>query len=155
MAIGNRIKEARKEKGLTQKALADSIGMAQATLSQLETGSSAGSTLLASIATKLGVRALWLETGKGPRKEEQTIIDYEETALSHTQEKGLAVREESRVTYNATPSVSLMYVTAREIALLTAFRECTDQGQRLIEKTSASAERDAERVKTLRAISGT
>lgn len=39
--------------------------MAQATLSELETGESAGTTLIASLASALGVNPLWLETGKG------------------------------------------------------------------------------------------
>lgn len=52
------------------------------------------------------------------------------------------------------PKIALIYATEREIALLTAFRECTDRGQRLIEKSSNSAERDKERIKELRAIFG-
>lgn len=65
MSIGSRIKEARKAAGLTQKALAQKVGMAQATLSELETGESQGTTLIASFAAALGVNALWLETGAG------------------------------------------------------------------------------------------
>lgn len=39
--------------------------MAQASLSELETGESQGTTLVATIAAALGVSALWLETGRG------------------------------------------------------------------------------------------
>lgn len=39
--------------------------MSAPTISELETGKSAGSTKLAAIASALGVNALWLETGKG------------------------------------------------------------------------------------------
>lgn len=65
MTIGTRIREARKRAKLTQAQLASRVGMRQATLSELETGESAGTTLLASLAAALGVNALWLETGKG------------------------------------------------------------------------------------------
>jgi phage repressor protein C with HTH and peptisase S24 domain len=65
MSIGSRIKEARKAAKLTQKELATKVGMAQASLSELETGESQSTTLVASLAAALGVSALWLETGKG------------------------------------------------------------------------------------------
>lgn len=65
MSIGSRIKEARKAAKLTQKELAKRVGMAQASLSELETGESQSTTLVASLAAALGVSALWLETGKG------------------------------------------------------------------------------------------
>lgn len=66
MSIGSRIKEARKHAKLSQKALAQKVGMSQSSLSELETGESSGTTLIASFAAALGVNALWLETGKGP-----------------------------------------------------------------------------------------
>jgi phage repressor protein C with HTH and peptisase S24 domain len=50
---------------MTQRELAAKVGIKQPTLSELETGESAGTTNLASIAAALGVSALWLETGKG------------------------------------------------------------------------------------------
>jgi phage repressor protein C with HTH and peptisase S24 domain len=65
MSIGSRIKEARRAAKLTQKALAQKVGMAQASLSELETGESQGTTMIGSFAAALGVSALWLETGKG------------------------------------------------------------------------------------------
>ncbi|HEY0062490.1 MAG TPA: XRE family transcriptional regulator [Telluria sp.] len=65
MSIGTRIREARRIAKLTQKELASKVGMSQAALSELETGESEGSTLVASIASALGVNALWLESGKG------------------------------------------------------------------------------------------
>jgi phage repressor protein C with HTH and peptisase S24 domain len=66
MSIGSRIKEARTQAKLSQKALAQKVGMSQSSLSELETGESSGTTLIASFAAALGVNALWLETGKGP-----------------------------------------------------------------------------------------
>jgi len=68
MSIGTRIREARKESKLTQIELAKKVGMKQSTLSELETGESAGTTNLAQIAAALRVNALWLETGKGDRQ---------------------------------------------------------------------------------------
>lgn len=67
MSIGMRIKEARKEKGLSQQALAKAVGMRQPTLSALESGKTQSTSLIASFASKLGVNALWLETGRGPK----------------------------------------------------------------------------------------
>ena len=52
---------------MTQKELAAKVGIKQPTLSELETGESAGTTNVASLAAALGVSALWLETGKGER----------------------------------------------------------------------------------------
>jgi phage repressor protein C with HTH and peptisase S24 domain len=68
MSIGSRIREARQAAGLTQKALAQKVGMAQGSLSALETGDSQGTTMIATMAAALGVSPLWLETGRGPMK---------------------------------------------------------------------------------------
>ena len=57
----------RKEKKMTQQELCTKVGMRQSTLSELERGDSASTTLIASFAHALGVTALWLETGKGPK----------------------------------------------------------------------------------------
>ena len=75
MSIGTRIKEARSEKGLSQKALADAVGMRQPTLSALESGKTQGTSLIATFAAKLGVNALWLETGKGPKYPDTSNIE--------------------------------------------------------------------------------
>ncbi len=72
MSIGSRIREARRAAKLTQKALAERVGMKQASLSELETGESQGTTMVASFAAALGVSALWLETGKGSMAPEPT-----------------------------------------------------------------------------------
>lgn len=65
MSIGTRVREARKRAKMTQAQLAAKVGMSQGSLSELESGESAGTTLIASIAAALGVSALWLESGKG------------------------------------------------------------------------------------------
>lgn len=65
MSIGSRVKLARKAAKLTQAELASRSGLKQSTISDLEVGKSQGTTYIASLATALGVNALWLETGKG------------------------------------------------------------------------------------------
>lgn len=64
-----RIKEARKAKHYSQKALADKIGISDAALSKIESGinNPARSTVLA-IANALNISAEWLETGDGEMK---------------------------------------------------------------------------------------
>lgn len=66
MSIGTRVKQARKAAKMTQVELAKRSGLNQSTISDLEVGKSHGTTYLATLATVLGVNALWLETGKGP-----------------------------------------------------------------------------------------
>lgn len=115
MSIGTRIREARKSANMTQQQLADKSGIKQAALSELETGESAGSKYLASIAAALGVSALWLETGKGLRsssevmtKDARMILAYDDEArlldlYRRTDDRGrfdivkLATRECDRV----------------------------------------------------------
>lgn len=72
MSIGKRVREARLEANLTQKALAIKSGIKQPTISSLESGESQSSGSLAQMAAALGVNALWLETGKGPKHPDQT-----------------------------------------------------------------------------------
>ena len=62
--LGNLIRMRRKELGLTQAALADKVGLRQATISQIETGSN---------ATRLGtllrvIAMLDLDLTAGPRQ---------------------------------------------------------------------------------------
>jgi transcriptional regulator with XRE-family HTH domain len=68
MSIGERVKLARKEAGLTQQELANKAGIKQSTLSELERGDSYGTKTLASMAAALSVNALWLEKGVGPKR---------------------------------------------------------------------------------------
>lgn len=70
MSIGERVREARKEAGITQQQLADKVGVSQPALSELENGDSYGTTRLAAIASVLGVSALWLETGRGQKRQD-------------------------------------------------------------------------------------
>ncbi len=77
MSIGERVREARKEAGLTQKQLADKVGVSQPALSELENGDSYGTTKLAAMASALNVSALWLETGRGPRRQVGIVSSHQ------------------------------------------------------------------------------
>ncbi|MBR8343050.1 helix-turn-helix transcriptional regulator [Burkholderia ambifaria] len=53
---------------MTQVELAQKVGIAQPTLSNLEKGNYVGTSSMIDIAMALGVRPEWLATGKGDRK---------------------------------------------------------------------------------------
>lgn len=108
MSIGKRIREVRIQRGLTQAQLAAKVGIAQPTLSELERGDSAGTGNIATFASILGVNALWLETGKGPRN-------------------GLALREASNE--DLPIEDHLQRVNYEEYRILMLFR-CTDDDGR-------------------------
>ena len=67
MMIGDRLKERRNQKGLTQMQLAKLIGGSQSLIAQLETGNSksANAENLLKIAAALETNPNWLLTGKG------------------------------------------------------------------------------------------
>lgn len=66
MTINERIKFLRKEKGLTQKALASTLGITQSGVSFLEQeGSSVSDQTIKLICTVFGVREEWLRAGEG------------------------------------------------------------------------------------------
>ncbi len=70
MALGQRLKEARKLAGLTQERLAELVGMTQAAIGALEKRDSQRSNKAAELAEALGVSLLWLVSGSGPMLEE-------------------------------------------------------------------------------------
>lgn len=76
--LKDRLKEARKKAGKSQKDVVEAIGITQSALSQLETGLVSSSSHLPSIANFLGVNAYWLQTGNG------------EMLASATQESGFS-----------------------------------------------------------------
>ena len=65
--LASRLKQARKESGMSQDELAEKCGMTRGGIGHLETGRRNGATNLAQIADALGVNALWLAEGKGPK----------------------------------------------------------------------------------------
>ena len=66
MSIGQRIRQLRKKRGLSQPALANRAGVSQGTISQLETNPTQQSKHLVAIARALDVSVDWLEKGTGP-----------------------------------------------------------------------------------------
>ncbi len=64
MSIGERIKHARKNAGLSQADLASQVGRSQSAVAEWETGETAPRrNIVEKIASSLGVSALWLEIG--------------------------------------------------------------------------------------------
>ncbi len=70
VSLGERMKEARGAKGLSQHALARAAKVSQAHISNVENGKrdTLGSDLVAPVAEALGVSLEWLLTGEGPRE---------------------------------------------------------------------------------------
>jgi SOS-response transcriptional repressor LexA len=65
--FGVRLKQARREAGMTQKELASKAGIKQGTLSELENDKYAASAHTPQLAAALRVNALWLANEKGPK----------------------------------------------------------------------------------------
>ena len=84
--IGTRLRHARKLRGLSQYDLAKAAGVKQASVSNLETGSSRSfkGTTLVSFAHILDVSSDWLATGKGSMMQVDTPLPPE--ALRHARE---------------------------------------------------------------------
>jgi SOS-response transcriptional repressor LexA len=67
MTFGVRLRQARREAGLTQTQLGKKAGIEQGTISELENDKYSGSAFTPQLAAALGVNALWLATEKGPK----------------------------------------------------------------------------------------
>lgn len=68
MTIGQRIKQERKARKLTQVELAKASKVQQSTIADLERGRTSGTPSTPQIAQALGVNAYWLATGKGQKE---------------------------------------------------------------------------------------
>lgn len=66
--LQTRLRQARKEAGLTQKEVCRLSGIKQPSYSDLENIEGSTSRYLVAIAQALGVRAEWLQNGKGPQR---------------------------------------------------------------------------------------
>lgn len=75
MKLSERIRAARRHAGLTQRELADKIGIAQTAISQLESGKTQRSTYLLAIASVCNVSSFWLAEGKGPMLRDPAAIE--------------------------------------------------------------------------------
>jgi transcriptional regulator with XRE-family HTH domain len=63
--FGDRVRERRKELGLSQESLGKRAGISQTTVTQIERGRNASSTHILDVAKALGVSPEWLEKGRG------------------------------------------------------------------------------------------
>ncbi|AMO58230.1 helix-turn-helix domain-containing protein [Endozoicomonas montiporae] len=63
--LGERLKAVRKQRGLTQAALADRVGARQGNINDIESGRNKSSKYLLALADVLNVDARWLERGIG------------------------------------------------------------------------------------------
>ena len=76
--MGERVRETRKERGFTQKKLAELSGLSQVTISDIERGRNSESRSVVKLAAALKVYPLWLATEKGPKE----ISDHPGEGLS-------------------------------------------------------------------------
>ncbi|MEO5334530.1 MAG: XRE family transcriptional regulator [Magnetococcus sp. YQC-5] len=65
MTFNERLKASRKHARLTQKELADRVGLSETAIHKLESGKNKISRYTVSIALTCGVDPIWLETGRG------------------------------------------------------------------------------------------
>lgn len=79
--LKDRLIAARKEKKLSQKALAKAIGTNQSVIGSLESGYRKTSAYIPAIASVLGVEALWLTDGKLPKYKVHKILNFDESVL--------------------------------------------------------------------------
>lgn len=81
--LSDRLKQSRKNAGLTQSALAKAVGITQPTYQALETGKVTKSSYLLQIAEVLKVNSHWLATGHGDmlgqvtHQNQKSHINYE------------------------------------------------------------------------------
>ena len=74
--LNNRIKQARLELGISQRAFADSIGISAPALSKIESNDNNPSEqTLRMICNQYSINREWLETGDGPRLQEPDAYD--------------------------------------------------------------------------------
>ncbi|GGX33124.1 hypothetical protein GCM10007242_45260 [Pigmentiphaga litoralis] len=68
-----RLIQAREARGMTQEQLARASGVSQGAIGNYESGSRNSSRQVVSLASALGVRAEWLDNGKGPMSEKSNV----------------------------------------------------------------------------------
>ncbi|MGM1190502.1 S24 family peptidase [Serratia liquefaciens] len=85
--LAERLKLARKEKGLTQKALGELIGVSQAAIQKIEVAKAKETTKLLDLSKALGVRPEWLASGLGDMHE-LPIISKKESNIPPESEWG-------------------------------------------------------------------
>ncbi len=92
--MNNRIKQLRKELGLTQEKFGEKLGLKKNSISQIENGiNSLTEQLLLSVCREFNVSEKWLRTGEGemfiPVPEEDEVAAYVEDLLADNGENEL------------------------------------------------------------------
>lgn len=88
MTLSERIQKARKQAKLTQKELADRVGISQTAVHKLECGRSRSSRRTVSIALTCGVDPIWLDTGRGEMSLVGAIPGMNQAELAKAAEDG-------------------------------------------------------------------
>lgn len=94
LLLNNRIKQLRKELGLTQEKFGEKLGLKKNSISQIENGiNSLTEQLLLSVCREFNVSEKWLRTGEGemfiPVPEEDEVAAYVEDLLADNGENEL------------------------------------------------------------------
>lgn len=94
LGLNNRIKQLRKELGLTQEKFGEKLGLKKNSISQIENGiNSLTEQLLLSVCREFNVSEKWLRTGEGemfiPVPEEDEVAAYVEDLLADNGENEL------------------------------------------------------------------
>ena len=88
MTLSERIQMARKQAKLTQKELADRVGISQTAVHKLECGRSRSSRRTVSIALTCGVDPIWLDTGRGEMSLVGAMPGMDQAELAKAAEDG-------------------------------------------------------------------
>ncbi|WP_341522183.1 helix-turn-helix transcriptional regulator [Pseudomonas sp. G.S.17] len=141
MNLSERIKLARKNAGLTQSGLAETVGIAQTAISQLESGKTLRSSYLIQIARACRVNSIWLASGEGEMLSPEDISTYLSSELDeilrgeHEDDAALnnALRERLEEVRNASRFVSANTLLTKEIPYLVELDDPTDPSRTVVE----------------------
>lgn len=86
--LAERLKLARKEEGLSQKALGELIGVSQAAIQKIEVGKAKETTKILDLANALKVRPEWLSSGSGEMRSSSSNI-HRESSIPPEREWGM------------------------------------------------------------------
>lgn len=120
-SIGSRIRSEREAQGISRAELARFAGIAATTLSDLELGLSKSTTALHKIAARLGLRAEWLETGKGVKDAAHPVQDSDAEytdVVGYSQAVGLGAAGSEAVDYAETHSLKFKKTSLRRRGIL-------------------------------------
>ncbi|HHZ56505.1 XRE family transcriptional regulator [Xanthomonas vasicola] len=119
--IGDRIREARKARGLSRPDLAKLSGIKYPTLAGIENNDQTGTTQLPELAEALGVNVRWLQSGMGPRDaSEKAQPDERDWAdiTGYSQAVGLGAGGTEAVEYAETHSLKFKKTSLRRRGIL-------------------------------------